>query len=903
MSYFVDVWPSVSGDDDEKFRHEACRGGKNSRLPIKFSILSLLFLLVTLSILISACGGGGGSSTTIASTTDTTGTTGTAGTTGSTGVSNTSVTITGTLSAAASKPFSGKSSQLYSVSNWSGSTLQVIDASGTVVGTGTVNADGSYSVSVPTGSNYFIRVQIGNLVLKAFVPTVSASTSVPVNTTTTAEVLILAQTVGVANIGDPSVNATTALSSVSVSGVMAQIETNASLTILASSLATEIASNYNPAATTPTIGSASTSTTVASTVATISGTITVTGDKSVVAKTTTLSVGSTQCPNGGILVKTGIDTNGNGALDASEVLATEAVCNGAAGTTGATGLNALVNVTTEQAGANCASGGVKIDSGLDSNANSTLDTSEITSTKYTCNGTNGTNAVNPYDNHYVKQHSGGAVTSFVCTGTGSKTTTEFYPLASNGTGTPDFTCTSEACSTTIANGSKSYTKQSGGTGCVNTIWDSIFCHSGYAENGAGACVAVASAYLTQATCQAAGYYWWSNSCNTSCPTGQIVTSRACEIPISTCTQFQAVQDNLCVNLTFTTVAANTNICGIYNTPIQVATGQHLLTCDATFNGKVIFDAGVAIQADNDYRIFINNDIYAAGVANNHITFGSTTTNLAGSWSGLYTSGYPSKPNLYFNYATGYQQGNYFNFVDISGVSNRSYYYGLSLGSIYIDNSTFTGTFNATFSNAYINNSSFANSSINIYDSYGISTPSFFLRSSTSAATTSNLSGTFAAWSTFGNTSTTFTPSSYHDTTVMFSTINSAAPSCSGAFIYGNKIAATLPVGCVNQADNSTLAVSNKIGVYILEPKTTLALNQALGSHVYVLDSLNWITNATVAWGATYDVNAAQFTYGATWSGYNPLVSFNSVEAYKLNINTVNGSSLITGKASVPINVW
>jgi hypothetical protein len=89
------------------------------------------------------------------------------------------------------------------------------------------------------------------------------------------------------------------------------------------------------------------------------------------------------CPNGGISVDTGIDINGNGILDPSEVTSTQYVCNGASG------LNALVAITAEPAGTNCATGGQKIVSWLDANANGVLDPSETTSatTSYVCNGT------------------------------------------------------------------------------------------------------------------------------------------------------------------------------------------------------------------------------------------------------------------------------------------------------------------------------------------------------------------------------------------------------------------------------------------------------------------------------------------------------------------------------------
>lgn len=61
---------------------------------------------------------------------------------------------------------------------------------------------------------------------------------------------------------------------------------------------------------------------------------------------------------------------------------------GTNGTNGTNGKNTLVKTTTETAGANCTTGGVKIEYGLDANGNGTLDISEInaTLTKYVCNG-------------------------------------------------------------------------------------------------------------------------------------------------------------------------------------------------------------------------------------------------------------------------------------------------------------------------------------------------------------------------------------------------------------------------------------------------------------------------------------------------------------------------------------
>jgi hypothetical protein len=65
---------------------------------------------------------------------------------------------------------------------------------------------------------------------------------------------------------------------------------------------------------------------------------------------------------------------------------------GTNGTNGTNGQNALVKTTTENAGANCTTGGVKLEYGTDANNNGTLDASEINSalTQYVCNAATGT---------------------------------------------------------------------------------------------------------------------------------------------------------------------------------------------------------------------------------------------------------------------------------------------------------------------------------------------------------------------------------------------------------------------------------------------------------------------------------------------------------------------------------
>jgi hypothetical protein len=91
------------------------------------------------------------------------------------------------------------------------------------------------------------------------------------------------------------------------------------------------------------------------------------------------------CVAGGTKIDTGIDKNRNKSLDTDEIQSTAYICNGSSG------INNLIKITDEQAGANCANGGYKIDSGLDLNKDGTLGGSEVTKSVYLCNGNDGLN--------------------------------------------------------------------------------------------------------------------------------------------------------------------------------------------------------------------------------------------------------------------------------------------------------------------------------------------------------------------------------------------------------------------------------------------------------------------------------------------------------------------------------
>lgn len=58
---------------------------------------------------------------------------------------------------------------------------------------------------------------------------------------------------------------------------------------------------------------------------------------------------------------------------------------GTDGTNGSNGLNSLIATVIEQPGANCTNGGYRLDVGLDANGNGELEASEVESSEYLCN--------------------------------------------------------------------------------------------------------------------------------------------------------------------------------------------------------------------------------------------------------------------------------------------------------------------------------------------------------------------------------------------------------------------------------------------------------------------------------------------------------------------------------------
>ncbi|MGK3962674.1 hypothetical protein WMF38_00615 [Sorangium sp. So ce118] len=92
------------------------------------------------------------------------------------------------------------------------------------------------------------------------------------------------------------------------------------------------------------------------------------------------------CPHGGTAVRSGLDLDGDGALDAAEVAETTYVCAGAPTEEPEQAPERLVRIDEEPAGPRCLVGGAAVHSGVDDDRDGALDEEEIDDTEYVCDG-------------------------------------------------------------------------------------------------------------------------------------------------------------------------------------------------------------------------------------------------------------------------------------------------------------------------------------------------------------------------------------------------------------------------------------------------------------------------------------------------------------------------------------
>ncbi|HYV48845.1 MAG TPA: collagen-like protein [Myxococcaceae bacterium] len=165
---------------------------------------------------------------------------------------------------------------------------------------------------------------------------------------------------------------------------------------------------------------------------------------------TSVEAPGANCVTGGVKVEHGVDADGNGTLDPGEVTAslTQYVCNGAQGpqgiqgaqgaagtngTNGTNGRNSLSATTVESPGANCATGGVKVEYGLDVNGNGVLEIAEVNAalTRYVCNGAQGPQGIQGAQGSQGAQGAQGAAGTAGANGLSSLTATAVESPSAN----------------------------------------------------------------------------------------------------------------------------------------------------------------------------------------------------------------------------------------------------------------------------------------------------------------------------------------------------------------------------------------------------------------------------------------------------------------------------------------
>lgn|GEM_PF-2312069 len=571
------------------------------------------------------------------------------------------------------------------------------------------------------------------------------------------------------------------------------------------------------------------------------------------------------CPSGGKRIETGQDNNADGILQASEVDQSDYLCNGE---NGDSAISSLVRVEQEAAGANCSAGGYVLHTGMDANANAYLDSSEIADSHYVCNGEDGAGSGDGGSggaadtNYFVVNTQLGEVTEIDCPGGASsnrKSKNEYFALASGGQGEPYKVCYHESCFVREDNGSTSHSKAYGDSDCN------------------------ASEYINQ-SCNA-GYQWDGVACTEIppvCPEGQIETTRGCEVPVDSCLENQEIEDNICVDIPYVEVTGN--ICGNYVDPIKVTAGNHFVTCDTTFNDRLLIDAGAVLQVDRNWYIEAESGVNVNGTAVSPVTIETSPNNLDGEWVGVSFSGESS-----FDYDAEKFLGDTVSYLALSGFSGSS-----SLSGIAIENSTIDSDGDLGLSVWSKNN----NYSVTM-DSEG----SFFINDEIQG------SGSYRGGIVFGSVvgdvrlQQGYRSDLINPVALFNDSFEVECLGLSESYIQGNLgVSIGFFDSCLEVSYNSNPKPDN-YAVYILgKKKRSVAAASPVNLEAYIFDKNGIVQPSEVVWKARYDVDGTYYDSGQTWTGRNISVSLEDKEQYEVYVESVNGETDLLGPKSIILNV-
>ena len=109
---------------------------------------------------------------------------------------------------------------------------------------------------------------------------------------------------------------------------------------------------------------------------------------------TPIDSGGSVCPNGGVLITTYIDGDGNGAMDSSEITDRSKVCNGSDGAESSEVLTVSRSASINE----CPNGGNTVTIGRDVDGNGVLDESEILNSLIACHTSSGPSSLIRFEN-------------------------------------------------------------------------------------------------------------------------------------------------------------------------------------------------------------------------------------------------------------------------------------------------------------------------------------------------------------------------------------------------------------------------------------------------------------------------------------------------------------------------
>ncbi len=500
-----------------------------------------------------------------------------------------------------------------------------------------------------------------------------------------------------------------------------------------------------------------------------------------------------------------------------------------------------------------------------------------------------------------------------CTGAThtSSSKESLYDAGDTGFATPLAVCQSNYCRVEIPNGTYSLTNKTGETGCNFYSYEGYTCNAGFVFNKnskicvagsvgtePGSCTTIEC--QTEVECDASGGHWNGLQCNSICPLGKEKTTRGCEVPNTACTNLQSIDDNLCVDHTYQVIAAGTqDICGPYESNIRLTEGTHLVTCDATFLGRLVLDAGVSLVVDDKW------DIQASNISSNGTSIIGVAIR-AYSGADTFSSFNVSGGGTPIDPVAGINNGNVLSYTHIYNVDT------VNISGIDLRNSNIEADDSLKMSKVSSNSS--------IYSSERYVSFSGFSLGDQASNTEINMTG-LALWSSGKefNISSPYSSGPVRNKTMRKGNFDSylAYGSLTDAYCYreayviSNSITngnSRINANCYSAGNDTNRAGSGIVPILLDHEELTVKVGDPFELGVWLFDVNGFVLDADIVWEAEYSREGVKYVLNQTWTGLNPIITIDAKEAYRLRIRSINGAIssgavIYSDMSAIQVNVY